>query len=220
MTASWHKRLDALHPPLGSWVRASVTPCGYCGERNWIWGGFSRVFPIFPSYKFHPAISSLSSHSFHFLRPRDASGVVGRHSQTFNKDASSHFIPRSDFESDTSIYIYIYIYIYIHTYTYGGREISAIILTFDFLCYKEPKSPYNFFLILIFNKLFKIKTSDEWQHWKTGSPTLRVEVQLAKSIAGNCKPDVTRNDSWPSICCPQPRAAERHSLVYVYVGYM
>ena len=27
-----------------------------------------------------------------------------------------------------------------------GREISAIIVTEDYLCYKEPKSPYNFFL--------------------------------------------------------------------------
>ena len=30
--------------------------------------------------------------------------------------------------------------------------------------YKEPTSPYNIFLILIFNELFKFKTSDEWQH--------------------------------------------------------
>ena len=43
----------------------------------------------------------------------------------------------------------------------GGREIYAIIVTDDYLCYKEPKSPYNFFLILIFNELFKFKTSDE-----------------------------------------------------------
>ena len=34
-------------------------------------------------------------------------------------------------------------YIYIQV----GREISAIILTDDYLCYKEPKSPYNFFLL-------------------------------------------------------------------------
>ena len=53
-----------------------------------------------------------------------------------------------------------------HTqFTQGGREISAIIVTEDYLCYKEPKSPYNFFfLILIFNELFKFKTSDERQH--------------------------------------------------------
>ena len=42
--------------------------------------------------------------------------------------------------------------------------ISAIIVTHDYLYYKEPKGPYNFFLILIFNELFKFKTSDEWQH--------------------------------------------------------
>ena len=46
----------------------------------------------------------------------------------------------------------------------GGREISSISVTDDYLCYKEPKSPYNFFLTLIFNELFKFKTSDEWQH--------------------------------------------------------
>ena len=51
-------------------------------------------------------------------------------------------------------------------------EISAIIVSDDYICYKEPKSPYNFFLILIFNELFKFKTSDERQHWKTASPSL------------------------------------------------
>ena len=45
----------------------------------------------------------------------------------------------------------------------GGMEISVIIVTDDHLRYKEPKSPYHFFfLILIFNELFKFKTSDEW----------------------------------------------------------
>ena len=44
------------------------------------------------------------------------------------------------------------------------REISAIIVTDDYLCYKELKCPYNIFLIFIFNELFKFKTSDEWQH--------------------------------------------------------
>ena len=32
-----------------------------------------------------------------------------------------------------------------NTYIQGGREISVIIVTDDYLCYKEPKSPYNFF---------------------------------------------------------------------------
>ena len=50
-----------------------------------------------------------------------------------------------------------------------GREISAIIVTDDYSCYKEPKSPYNFFsqkvlttffLILIFTELYKFKPSD------------------------------------------------------------
>ena len=40
----------------------------------------------------------------------------------------------------------------------SGREISPIIVTDDYLRYKEPNSPYNFFfLILIFNELFKFK---------------------------------------------------------------
>ena len=34
---------------------------------------------------------------------------------------------------------------YFDSYFQGGREISAIIVTEDYLCYKEPKSPYNFF---------------------------------------------------------------------------
>ena len=46
-----------------------------------------------------------------------------------------------------------YVYPNLIYYT-GGREISAIIVTVDYLCYKEPKSPCNFFLILIFNELF------------------------------------------------------------------
>ena len=51
-------------------------------------------------------------------------------------------------------------------------EISAIIVT-DYLFYKEPKSPYNFFFIfLIFNELFKFKTSDERQRSRTASPSL------------------------------------------------
>ena len=50
------------------------------------------------------------------------------------------------------------------TYIQGGEEISDIIVTDDHLCYKEPKSPYNFFLVLIFNELFKFETSDERQH--------------------------------------------------------
>ena len=46
------------------------------------------------------------------------------------------------------------------TYTeWKGK--SAIIVTDDYLCYKETKSPYSVFLILIFNELFKFKTSDE-----------------------------------------------------------
>ena len=40
------------------------------------------------------------------------------------------------------------------------REISVIIITDDYLYYKQPKSSYNFFLVLIFNELYKFKTLD------------------------------------------------------------
>ena len=53
---------------------------------------------------------------------------------------------------------------YAWDYTQDGREISAIFVTDVYLCYKGPKLPYNFFLILIFNELFKFETSDEWQY--------------------------------------------------------
>ena len=45
-----------------------------------------------------------------------------------------------------------------------GREISVIIVTDDYLCYKEPKSPYNFSLILIFNEIFKFKKIATLKH--------------------------------------------------------
>ena len=67
--------------------------------------------------------------------------------------------------SSGNFVMYCYIqYCVLYKYT-GWKGISVIIVTDDYLCYKEPKSPYNFFfLILIFNELFKFKTSDEWQH--------------------------------------------------------
>ena len=49
-------------------------------------------------------------------------------------------------------------------YIQVGREISAIIVNNDYLCYKEPKNSYNFFLILIFNELFEFKNTEELQH--------------------------------------------------------
>ena len=42
--------------------------------------------------------------------------------------------------------------------------IKDIIIIDDYLYYKESKNHYNFFLVLIFNELFKFKTSVEWQH--------------------------------------------------------
>ena len=41
--------------------------------------------------------------------------------------------------------------------TQGVREISAINVNDDYLCYKEQKSPYNFFHILIFTNYLRLK---------------------------------------------------------------
>ena len=105
---SWHKRLGARLPPLGSRVHVSVTPCGFHGGRNGVWVGFSRGFSRFPlsQISFHHFSILISSISFHFISPCDgASGMVGRHpcySRTYNLGASSHLIPRSDLVLDTS----------------------------------------------------------------------------------------------------------------------
>ena len=45
----------------------------------------------------------------------------------------------------------------------GVREISVIIITNDYVCYKETRSPYHFLLILIFNELLlslKLRMND------------------------------------------------------------
>ena len=83
-------------PPLGSRVRASVTQCGFYGGQNGVWVGFFiRVSPVLLCAKFHSAISPHLPHSFHFIPTCD--GAFGRlpcYSQTFNKGATSHLIPR------------------------------------------------------------------------------------------------------------------------------
>ena len=38
-----------------------------------------------------------------------------------------------------------------------GWEISAIIVTDDYLCYKEPKSPYNLFVIITLHNYLSLK---------------------------------------------------------------
>ena len=64
---SCRKRLVARLPPLGSRVRASITPCGFRGGRNGIWvcflGGFSR-FPL-SQISFHHFFTFISFISFH-----------------------------------------------------------------------------------------------------------------------------------------------------------
>ena len=68
------------------------------------------------------------------------------------------------------------------------KQIITIIVTDNYLCYREPKSPYNFFLILIFNELITFKTSDDWQHWKTGNSTLdwnEIELFFTQSSFSN-----------------------------------
>ena len=88
--ASWHKRLDAHLPPLGSRVHVSIPPSGFRGGRNRVWVGFSRGFSHFPlpQISFHHFSTLISSISFHFISPCDgASGVVSRHpcySRTYN----------------------------------------------------------------------------------------------------------------------------------------
>ena len=86
-------------PPLGSRVRISVSPCGFCGGRNGVWIGFSQGFSRFPlpQISFHHFSTLISSISFRFISPCDgASGMVGRHpcySRTYNIGASLHLIP-------------------------------------------------------------------------------------------------------------------------------
>ena len=57
------------------------------------------------------------------------------------------------FQLHVQYYICIFVIFSLGLYNIqGGREISAIIVTDDYLRYKKPKSTYNFFfLILIFN---------------------------------------------------------------------
>ena len=92
----------------GSRARVSSTLCGFRGERNGVWVGFSRGFSFFPlpQISFHHFSTLISSISFHSISPCDsASGVVGRHpcySRTYNIGASSHLIPRPDLVLDTS----------------------------------------------------------------------------------------------------------------------
>ena len=50
-----------------------------------------------------------------------------------------------------------YYYYYGLRNSQDDREISAIIVTDNYLCYKEPKSPYNFFLILILTNYLRLK---------------------------------------------------------------
>ena len=42
-------------------------------------------------------------------------------------------------------------------YIQGGREISAIIVTDDYLRFKEPKTPYNFFLFQYLTNYLSLK---------------------------------------------------------------
>ena len=67
--ASWRKRLGARLPSLGSRVRVSVPPCGFCGGRNEVWVGFSRGFSRFPlpQISFHHFSTLISFISFHFI---------------------------------------------------------------------------------------------------------------------------------------------------------
>ena len=77
-------------------------------------------------------------------------------------EQETHFLRKlSSLDHILCVCVCIYI-LYIYIYIQGVREISAVIVTDDYLCYKEQKSPYNFFHIIY--ELFTFKTSDEWQH--------------------------------------------------------
>ena len=105
--ASWRKRLDSRLPPLGSWVRVSVTPCGFRGGRNGVWVGFSRGFSHFPLPQiFHSTISPHSSHPFRFIssalvmvHQAWSAGTLAVHGPTIS---GLHLIPRPDLVLDTS----------------------------------------------------------------------------------------------------------------------
>ena len=72
---------------------------------------------------------------------------------------------QSKAKSNKKMYQLIKHSLYISTTEYAIILVkSNIIVTEDYLYYKKPKSPYNFFLLLILNELFKFKTSDERQH--------------------------------------------------------
>ena len=113
--------------PLEPRVRVSVTPYGLRG-RNRVCVGFLGVSLVFPYHKFHSTIFPHSSHSFCFIRPCDgASGVIWRHpcySQTLNKGASSHLIPRPGSVSDTS---WGYIQLTVRFYPQVGTVLFIII---------------------------------------------------------------------------------------------
>ena len=65
--APWRKRLDARLPALRSRVRVSVTPCGFRGQRSWVWIAFPPGFSSFvlPQISFHHFSTLISFISFH-----------------------------------------------------------------------------------------------------------------------------------------------------------
>ena len=62
---------------MGSWVRVSVTPCGFPGGRISVWVGFPHF--LLPQILFHHFSTLISFVPFHFISPCDgATGVFGR----------------------------------------------------------------------------------------------------------------------------------------------
>ena len=65
-----------------------------------------------------------------------------------------------------------------------GREISAIILTDDYLCYKETKSPYNFFSYFWYltNYLcLKLRTNCNIERWAALLCSGRISTSCLRS---------------------------------------
>ena len=75
------------------------------------------------------------------------------------------------FKNSAKLRPYVPITLCPRVYT-GWKGNKCHFLTDGYLCYKETKIPLNFFLILIFNELFKFETSDEWRCWETGTSSL------------------------------------------------
>ena len=145
-----------------------VNPCGL-GGRNRVCVGFLGVSLVFPYHKFHSTIFPHSSHSFRFIRPCDgASGVIWRHpcySQTFNKGASSHLIPRPGSVSDTS-WGYTYS-AYCKILSTGSHSIVYYYNYYYYYAISKKRDLYSFIVKVLAQ--VRSRVSEEWRFFFTPS---------------------------------------------------